>query len=53
MKTNTHQADIFAKVQRQEDTIAQLIKIVAATNNRVFDLQLKFKKMEQFLQSRK
>lgn len=32
--------ELARKVQQQEETVAQLVKIVAATNHRVSDLQL-------------
>lgn len=50
--SNQEKLDLVTKMQHQEDTIAQLMKIIAATNNRVFDLQLKFKKLEQYIQAK-
>lgn len=48
-----NQGELLSKIQRQEDTIAQLMKIIAATNNRVFDLQVKYKRIEQYIQMKK
>lgn len=48
-----NEAEIILSIRRQEDTIAQLMKIIAATNNRVFDLQIKYKQMEEYIHSMK
>ena len=33
--------ELVRKVQQQEETVAQLVRIIAATNHRISDLQLK------------
>jgi len=38
---------LVEKVKKQEDTVTQLVKIVAATNHRLADLQLKHQEMEK------
>lgn len=48
-----NETEIILTIRRQEDTIAQLMKIIAATNNRVFDLQMKYKRIEEYIQSKK
>lgn len=41
--------DILKKVEQQESTVSQLVKIIAATNQRVSELQLKQENMERTL----
>lgn len=48
-----NETEIILTIRRQEDTIAQLMKIIAATNNRVFDLQMKYKRIEEYIQPKK
>ncbi|MBO1001551.1 hypothetical protein ACFSKI_16010 [Pseudogracilibacillus auburnensis] len=39
--------ELVRKVQQQEDTVAQLVKIIAATNHRISELQVKQESMEK------
>lgn len=41
--------DILQKVEQQEDTVNQLVRIIAATNHRVSELQIKQENMEKTL----
>lgn len=41
--------DLVRKVKQQEDTVVQLVKIVAATNHRITELQSKQQKIEKTL----
>ncbi|HLR72423.1 MAG TPA: hypothetical protein VK085_13460 [Pseudogracilibacillus sp.] len=40
------------KVKQQEDTIAQLVKIIASTNHRISELQVKQENLEQITLSK-
>jgi len=39
--------ELVKKVQQQEDTVVQLVKIVAATNHRISELQSKQENVEK------
>jgi len=39
--------DLVKKVKQQEDTVVQLVKIVAATNHRISELQAKHESLEK------
>lgn len=39
--------DLVRKVEHQEETVVQLLKIVAATNNRIAELQSQTKRHEK------
>lgn len=39
--------DLVKKVKQQEDTVVQLVKIVAATNHRISELQAKQESLEK------
>jgi len=39
--------ELVKKVQQQEDTVAQLVKIIAATNHRISELQVKQESIEK------
>jgi len=47
MVDNRTLKDLIEKVNRQEDTVFQLVKIVAKTNNLITEIQLKQKEMER------
>ena len=47
MENNITFKDLVKKVQQQEDTVVQLVKIVAATNHRISELQLKQESLEK------
>jgi len=47
MENNITFKDLVKKVQQQEDTVVQLVKIVAATNHRISELQLKQERLEK------
>lgn len=36
--------DLVRKVQQQEDTVVQLLRIIAATNHKITELQMKHEK---------
>ncbi len=40
MNRTTTFEELIKKVQQQEDTIVQLVKIIAATNHRISELQI-------------
>lgn len=39
---------LVRKVQQQEDKILQLVKIIAATNKRIAELQTRYENIEKF-----
>jgi len=39
--------ELVKKVQQQEDTVVQLVKIIAATNHRISELQTKQENLEK------
>jgi|GEM_PF-3190602 len=39
--------ELVKKVQQQEDTVVQLVRIVAATNHRIAELQAKQENLEK------
>lgn len=39
--------ELVKKVQQQEDTVAQLVKIIASTNHRISEIQIKQESMEK------
>lgn len=41
--------ELSRKVRQQEDTVAQLVRIIAATNHRISDLKVKQETMENNL----
>lgn len=45
--------ELVKKVEKQEERIMQLVKIVAATNHRLSDLQSRQEKLEEMLPSKK
>lgn len=46
MNYKTTLEELAKKVQQQEETVAQLVRIIAATNHRVSDLQLVYKQQK-------
>lgn len=46
MKEEITFSELVKKVQQQEDTVVQLLKIIAATNHRITDLQTKHQAAE-------
>jgi len=44
--------ELVKKVEKQEERIMQLVKIVAATNHRLSDLQSRQEKLEEMLPSK-
>lgn len=45
--------ELVKKVEKQEERIMQLVKIVAATNHRLSELQSRQEKFEEMLPSKK
>ena len=45
--------ELVKKVEKQEERIMQLVKIVAATNHRLSDLQSRQEKLEEMLPAKK
>lgn len=41
--------ELIRKVQQQEDTVTQLVRIIASTNHRISELQIKQDAMEQLV----
>ncbi len=39
--------ELVKKVKQQEDTVVQLVRIVAATNHRIAELQVKHENLEK------
>jgi len=47
MKRQLTLEELIRKVQQQEDTVAQLVRIIASTNHRVSELQVKQEEIER------
>lgn len=39
--------ELVKKVQQQEDTVVQLVRIIAATNHRISEIQIKQETLER------
>jgi len=47
MNTQITLEELIRKVQQQEDTVTQLVRIIASTNHRISELQVKQEEIER------
>jgi len=48
MNRDTTLIQLVEKIEQQERTVCQLLKIIAATNSHVKDLQIKYEQIVQY-----
>lgn len=51
MNRDTTLIQLVEKIEQQERTVSQLLKIIAATNSHVKDLQIKYEQIVQYKDS--